>query len=98
MHVARVVAQVSAKPEQAGLPGGEVVQRIVNGLQFWGLMACLVGIFIGAMFWAIASHSQNYQYTSGGKKATILCALGALVIGAGAGIINFFFHAGTGVR
>ena len=81
--MARVVAQVLAKPGNRALPGGEV---------------CLVGIFIGAMFWAIASHSQNYQYTSSGKKATILCALGALVIGAGAGIVNFFFNAGTGVR
>ena len=42
-HIAlMVIAQkVSAKPEAGGLPGTPVLEKLINGMLFWGLLACV---------------------------------------------------------
>ncbi len=48
-HIAlMVIAQkVSAKPEAGGLPGTPVLEKLINGMLFWGLLACVAGIVLG---------------------------------------------------
>ncbi len=89
---------VSFSPSSSGLPGGNVLQSLVNGLGWWGLLAALAGIVIGAATWALGAHTNNYQHTSTGKRAVLVSAAAALVIGAAPTILNFFFAAGQRVH
>lgn len=91
------LAQVSARPDSDGLPGASTVQKLVNGLFFFTLMACLAGFFLSVMTWAIGARAGNSGATQNGKVGTLLCAGGALVAGAGPAIINFFFDTGQTV-
>jgi hypothetical protein len=92
------VPDVQLKPKPDGLPGSEVLQRLVDGLAFWGLLASLAALVTGAAIWAWASHAQNHQYTANGRRAALVSALAALLIGAAPALINFFAEAGEKVK
>jgi hypothetical protein len=49
---------------------------------------------LGAAAWALGSHSNNYQYSSAGRRAVIVSAMAALVIGAAPVVVNFLFSEG----
>jgi Mn2+/Fe2+ NRAMP family transporter len=51
------LAAVSATPNPNALPGSNVLQQLVNGAEAWALAIALLGAFIGAALWAIASHT-----------------------------------------
>ena len=86
---------VTAHPDLQGLPGSNVLQQLVNGAEAWALAIALLGAFIGAAVWAVASHSHNHHYAARGRMAALVSAAAALVVGAGPGLINFFEHLGT---
>jgi Family of unknown function (DUF6112) len=94
---ARLV-DVALTPNTSSLPGGQVLQNLMNGLGGWALALALVGLVVGAAAWALGSHGQNYQQSYVGRRAVLISGLAALLIGAGPAIVNFFFHAGQGVH
>jgi hypothetical protein len=88
-------ADVSLTPNLNGLPGGNELQALTNGLGGWALLLSLVALLIGAIMWALGSHTQNFHQSYSGRRAVIVSGLAALLIGAGPTLVNFFFHAGT---
>jgi hypothetical protein len=88
-------ALVSAHPDLTGLPGSNVLQQLVNGAEAWALAIALLGAFIGAGLWAVASHTHNHQYAARGRMAALISAASALVVGSAPGLVNFFQHLGT---
>jgi uncharacterized protein DUF6112 len=90
-----LLADVSAKPDLTGLPGSNVLQQLVNGVEAWALAVALLGAFLGAALWAVASHAHNPHYAARGRMAAVISAASALVIGAGPGLVNFFQHLGS---
>ncbi|MBV9311331.1 MAG: hypothetical protein JOZ73_10890 [Solirubrobacterales bacterium] len=86
---------VTAHPSPTGLPGSNVLQQLVNGAEAWSLAIALLGAFVGAAVWAIASHAHNPHYAARGRMAALISGAAALVIGAGPGLVNFFERLGT---
>ena len=89
------VLGVTATPDMTALPGSNVLQQLVNGAEAWALAIALLGAFIGAALWAVASHTHNHQYAARGRMAALISAASALVVGAAPGLVNFFQHLGT---
>jgi hypothetical protein len=89
---------VTAHPDLTGLPGSNVLQQLVNGAEAWALSIALLGAFIGAALWAVASHTQNHHYAARGRMAALISGASALVVGAAPGLVNFFQHLGTTAR
>jgi len=100
LHVGLIVLaqKISAKPEASGLPGTPVLEKLINGLLFWGLLGCLAGLVISGAMWALASHGGNYHHAGRGKIGFLTSAAGALMIGASPALINFFNEAGSQVK
>ncbi|HEX4216996.1 MAG TPA: DUF6112 family protein [Acidimicrobiales bacterium] len=99
MTIARFLpTDVTLTPDTSSLPGGQVLQHLMNGLGGWALALSLVGLLIGAAAWALGSHGQNYQQSFVGRRAVLISGLAALLIGAAPAIVNFFFTAGKGVH
>jgi hypothetical protein len=94
----RLLDVVNMHPDPNALPGGQVLQNLMNGLDSWALALALVGLVIGAAAWALGSHGQNYQQSFVGRRAVLISGLAALLIGAGPGLVSFFFNAGSGVH
>jgi hypothetical protein len=90
-----IAVWVTAHPDLQGLPGSNVLQQLVNGAEAWALAIALLGAFIGAGLWAVASHSNNHHYAARGRMAALVSAAAALVVGAAPGLINFFEHLGA---
>jgi hypothetical protein len=89
---------VSISPNPGGLPGTEVLQGILNGLAFWGLLATVAGVLIGAIVWALGSHSNNHQWSSRGRSGALISAGSALVVGGAAPLVNFFIDLGGKIQ
>jgi hypothetical protein len=86
---------VTATPDLTALPGSNVLQQLVNGAAAWALAIALIGAFVGAALWAVASHTHNHQFAARGRMAALISAASALVVGAAPGLVNFFQHLGT---
>ena len=80
----QLLADVTAKPDPTGLPGSNVLQQLVNGAEAWALAIALLGAFVGAALWAVASHAHNPHYAARGRMAAVISAAAALVDRVGA--------------
>ncbi len=92
------VTNVKVNPKSGGLPGSRVLQDMIDGLAFWALLGCVAAMIIGAVVWALASHSNNHHYSASGRRGLLVSAFAALAIGAAAALVNFFAEAGDKVR
>ena len=88
-------ADVSLNPSPTALPGSGTLQQMANGLAGWGLILALVAMVVGAVMWALASHTQNLHGSVSGRRTVLVAGGAALLIGAAPIVVNFFFHAGT---
>ncbi|WP_249051519.1 DUF6112 family protein [Cellulomonas fimi] len=84
-------------PNTDGLPGLEVVRSIVGALLTWGLVACVAGLVISVIVWAVAHQQGNYSHASSGKTGVLVAAGGAILIGGANAIIGFFSGLGAGI-
>lgn len=89
---------VTLTPTMSGLPGGTALQGLVNGLGAWALVFSLVALVVGAAVWALGAHSRNYHQSFVGRRAVLVSAIAALLVGAAPALINFFYAAGTHVH
>lgn len=86
------------RPNDNGLPGLGVLQQIVGALLTWGLLACVAGLVVSVIVWALAHHQGNYSHAATGKTGVVVAAGGALLIGGANAIITFFSNLGAGIR
>jgi len=57
-----------------------------------------VALLLGAVLWAIGSHTQNMHQSTQGRRAVLTSLVAAILIGAAPELINFFFNAGVAVH
>ena len=86
------------KPNNNGLPGLAVLQKIVGALLTWGLLACVAGLVVSVIIWALAHHQGNYSQVSSGKTGVLVSAGGAMLVGGANAIVGFFSSLGTGIH
>jgi Mn2+/Fe2+ NRAMP family transporter len=94
----RLIAAVTAQPDLKALPGSNILQQLVNGAEAWALAIALLGAFVGAAIWALASHTHNHHYAARGRMAALISGASALIVGAAPGLVNFFERLGTTAR
>jgi Family of unknown function (DUF6112) len=95
LHIGGLLASsLELDPDAGALPGSSELQTLANGIGWWGLLAALLGLVIGAATWALGSHTNNYQHTTTGKRAVLVSGIAALLIGAAPTVLNFLFAAG----
>jgi hypothetical protein len=98
MQVSSPPTPVNLSPNLSSLPGGGTLQSLVNGVAGWALIIALAALVIGAVSWALGSHSHNVHQSMAGRRAVLVSAAAALLIGAAPELINFFFHVGKGLH
>lgn len=81
-----------------GLPGLAVVRELVGALLTWGLIACVAGLVVSVIVWALGHHAGNYSRASSGKTGVVVAAGGALLIGGANGIVAFFSALGSQIK
>ncbi|WP_081802165.1 DUF6112 family protein [Actinotalea ferrariae] len=91
------MADPGISPNEDGLPGLPVVRNIVGALLTWGLVACVAGLVVSVIVWAVAHQQGNYSHASSGKTGVIVAAGGALLIGGANAIVTFFSGLGSAI-
>lgn len=89
---------LGVSPNVSGLPGLDVLQNIVGALLTWGLIACVAGLVVSVIVWALGHHNGNYANAASGKTGVLVAAGGAILIGGASGIIGFFANLGSGIH
>ncbi len=98
LHLLPGVLGVTMSPNINDLPGGSVLQQLIDGIGSWALIAALLGMVVGAAVWGLGHHSQNYHQAYNGRKGLLVSAAAALLIGAAPPIINFLNTLGQSVK
>ncbi len=91
-------AGVTLTPSVSALPGASVLQQLANGLGAWALIGSLIALLLGAVMWAIGSHTQNMHQSAAGRRTVVTSLIAAVLIGAAPSLINFFFTTGLKVH
>jgi len=84
-------------PNTTGLPGISTITHMVGALLSIGLVACLAGLVIAAIVWAIGHHSSNPIVAGRGRTGVLVALAAALLIGGANVLIDFFVTAGKGL-
>lgn len=82
-------------PNTTGLPGISELQSIVGALLTVGLIACLAGLVLAAIVWAVGHHSANPSLAGRGKAGVVVALLAAILVGGANVLVDFFVHAGS---
>ncbi len=99
MHtLASILGDVTINPTNTGLPGFNTFQGMINGVAAFALLGCLAAAIIGGVIWAFGASSSNVSAASKGQKTVGGAVIGALIIGASAILINFFYNAGKALN
>lgn len=93
MHPILVFTQVSVTPSSEGMPGAELISRMLSWLSQLALWGSLAAILAGA---AIYGFSRESGYGYGGMRGRSLAAagaVGAVLAGLAPTIVNLLFQA-----
>ena len=86
------------KPDISQLPGGGTFRDLTNGLGGYVLEALLFGLILAAGSWAVGMGSGNIGLAERGKQGVIITVFIALLVGAAAVILGFFYGVGQGLH
>lgn len=93
---ALVQAQVEVSPTSAGFPGGQMIQRLINWAGQFALWGSVASVLIGAGIWAVSQQFGNGFQAGKGKILAASGAVGAVLTGLAAVIVNTLFTAARG--
>ena len=92
--IVSIVLDVSLNPDPSQLPFSGTLQDLANGLLAVVLIVIVAATAFSAAAWAAGIATSNASWADRGKSGFIVGAISALLAGAAAILINFFFHLG----
>jgi hypothetical protein len=93
-----LAADPGINPNNNGLPGLSVLKEMVGALLTWGLVACVAGLVVSVIIWALGHHGGNYSQATSGKTGVLVASGGAVLIGGANAIVAFFSALGGGIH
>lgn len=85
-------------PAAGGLPGLDVLQKIVSSINLYGIIAVVGALAASLAMWAWGHFSGGHQAEANGKKGTIASIGAALGLGAANGLVLFFSALGSQIK
>lgn len=91
-----VLAQVQVSPDSTGMPGGALIQQLLNWAQMLALWGSLGAILVGAAMYGLAQQGGSYGGASRGKSLAVGGVVGAVLAGIAPSAVNLLFDAAAG--
>jgi hypothetical protein len=89
------LAQVHVDPSSDGMPGAELIQRLLNWAQMVSLWGSLAAILVGASMYGLAREGGSYGGASRGKTLALGGVVGAIMAGLAPTAVNMLFEAAS---
>src|SRR5271154_6924220 len=93
----RTVGVADVPPNTIGLPGISTLSNMVGALLTIGLIACVAGLVIAAIVWAIGSPTPKPPPAGPGKSGVLVAFVAAVLIGGANVLVDFFVTTGKGI-
>jgi len=90
-----VLLDVSLSPDPSQLPFTGTLHDLANGLEAVALLLAAAGIVFSASKWGLGVATSNTPWAEQGKSGVVIGSIAALLIGAAAVLVNFFFGLGS---
>lgn len=90
-----MLAQVTVNPDSVGMPGAELVQRLLNWTQMAALWGSLAALLVGAAMYGLAREGGGYANASRGKALALGGVVGAILAGVAPTAVNLLFKAAS---
>ena len=84
---------VDVSPSSDGMPGAQLIQKLLGWLSQLALWGSLASILAGAAVYGLAQNSGNYNGAFRGKQLAVAGAVGAILAGLAPTAINLLFKA-----
>lgn len=88
-----LLAQVTVSPTSAGMPGGELVSRLLNWLAQIALWGSLASILVGAAVYGLSQHANNPYGATRGRTLALAGVVGAILAGLAPTVVNLLYSA-----
>jgi hypothetical protein len=75
------------------MPGGALIQRLLNWSQMVALWGSLAALLVGAAMYGLAREGGSYSSASRGKALALGGAVGAALAGVAPTAVNLLFQA-----
>ena len=89
------LAQVDVNPSSVGMPGAELVQKLLDWSQMVALWGSLAALLVGAAMYGLAREGGSYANASRGKGLAIGGVVGAILAGIAPTAVNLLFQAAS---
>lgn len=90
-----MLAQVTVSPDSSGMPGAELIQRLLNWSQMVALWGSLGALLVGAAMYGLAREGGSYSGGARGKTLALGGVVGAILAGVAPTAINLLFDAAS---
>lgn len=90
-----LLAQVNVSPNSSGMPGADLVQKLLNWSQMIALWGSLAALLVGAALYGLAREGGSYANASRGKGLAIGGVVGAILAGVAPTAVNMLFQAAS---
>jgi hypothetical protein len=88
-----VLADVVVNPNSDGMPGADLIQKLLNWAQMIALWGSLGALLIGAAMYGLAREGGSYGGASRGKTLALGGVVGAILAGVAPTAVNMLFQA-----
>ncbi|MFD8705891.1 DUF6112 family protein [Kitasatospora sp. NPDC059648] len=78
-------------------PGASAFTTIVGALMFYGLLAGLAGLILGAIAFGLGKYLGNHHASTGGRVGMFASMAATVVVGGGSALINWAFNLGASI-
>jgi hypothetical protein len=92
-HAVGLIAQVSVNPSSDGMPGADLIQRLLDWGQMIALWGSLGAILAGAAMYGLAREGGSYGGAGKGKALALGGVVGAILAGVAPAAVNMLFTA-----
>ncbi len=93
MPFLNLLAQVNVSPDSSGMPGADLIQRLLNWSQMVALWGSLGALLVGAAMYGLAREGGSYSGASRGKALALGGVVGAILAGVAPTAVNLLFQA-----
>lgn len=93
--LAYVLAQVHVTPESGGMPGAELIQKLLNWASMVALWGSLAALLAGAAIYGLSRENGNFSGASKGKSVAIGGLVGTILAGLAPTAVNLLFRAAS---
>lgn len=93
VDIQSLIGDVNVTPTAAGMPGADLIQKLLNWLTQIALWGSLASILCGAAIYGLSQQTGNYSGGYLGKRLALAGAIGACLAGIAPTVINLLFGA-----